>query len=584
MPPSLIERLAIGGPALALALALALADAAAKATIVLCLATAAATALRRSSAAVRHRLWGLALGALALLPILSWSLPGWRLPILPATMVSADSSSGRHEGGEESGASRAVGGGSPDGSSPTRPAFDRGRREPRQAPRMGQSEGRSATAPGSATAARPLIDPDAARREAIRIVLVWAFGFFMAAFPALAGVVGNGWRRRRSRRVTDPRWLQLLENLARQFAIRRRVELRTNPEPLIPITWGVVRPVVLLPEQAEQWPEPARRLVLLHELAHIKRRDVVFQLFGRMATAAYWFHPIAWYALHRMRVECECACDDHVVHLGVRRTDYARQLVDLARSLRAAVSSGAVPMARSGNLEQRIMVLLDDRRSHRLLGNRLAIALLGGALASVAGLAVIHPGRTEGGQLGIGPPTAPPATKTTARDTQKPGPPAAVALAPEKPPAARPEDSLLRSYTHPITVTGRAVDPTGRPVPGARVYLASRWADYKRVAETTTDAEGRYGFRGVPLPIGRADTVWGRDEGAFQVFGQAEGFGFAWRPQKWLSPRPKPSNIIYEPEHRDPPSRFEAGAKIELDLHFPPAARLSGTIADDLVS
>ena len=117
--------------------------------------------------------------------------------------------------------------------------------------------------------------------------------------------------------------------------------------PLIPMTWGVLRPVVLLPEQAQQWPEPARRLVLLHELAHIKRWDVGFQLIGRLATAVYWFHPLAWYALHRLRAECECACDDYVVHLGARRTDYAQQLVELARSLRAASLTAAVPLTRT---------------------------------------------------------------------------------------------------------------------------------------------------------------------------------------------------------------------------------------------
>ena len=73
----------------------------------------------------------------------------------------------------------------------------------------------------------------------------------------------------------------------------------------------------------------------------------------------------------------------------------------------------------------------------------------------------------------------------------------------------------------------------------------------------------------------------GRDEGAFQVFGQAEGFGFAWRPQKWFYPLPKPANITYEPEMRDPPGRYEANDKIELDLRFPPAARFSGTVVDD---
>ena len=321
---------------------------------------------------------------------------------------------------------------------------------------------------------------------------------------------------------------------------------------MVPTTWGILRPVILLPETAREWPEALRRLVLLHELAHIRRGDVGFQLIGRLAVAAYWFHPLAWYAMHRMRVECECACDDHVVHAGGRRTDYARQLVDLARSLRASARIAAVSMVRENTLEHRIKTLFDEGRSHRPLSHRLEGALFAGALAVMIGLAVVHPGAS-----------------------------ATVAPAPVNPPAVTQDPALPQTYTYPITITGRAVDLDGKPVAGARIYLASRRADYKRVAETVADAEGRYAFRDVELPIERANTVNGRDEGAFQVFGEAEGFGFAWRPQKWFYPLPRPPSITYEPEWRDPPGRYEANDKIELDLRFPPAARFSGTVVDD---
>ncbi len=134
--------------------------------------------------------------------------------------------------------------------------------------------------------------------------------------------------------------------------------------------------------------------------------------------------------------------------------------------------------------------------------------------------------------------------------------------------------------THPITVTGRAVDPEGKPVADARITLASR-VTYGKVAETTTDADGRYEFRDAPLPIKRADTNFGRDEGAFQVFGQADGLGFTWRPIKWFYPEPKPTNITHEPYLFDQPSRYERGDKIVLDLRFSRAARVVGAVVDD---
>jgi RNA polymerase sigma factor (sigma-70 family) len=146
---------------------------------------------------------------------------------------------------------------------------------------------------------------------------------------------------------------------------------------------------------------------------------------------------------------------------------------------------------------------------------------------------------------------------------------------------AVPDAALPKTYTHPITVFGRAFDPEGKPIGGARVYMASCRADCKRVAEGKTDTEGRYEFRDVPLPIERADTVTGEDSGAFQVFGEAEGFGFAFRPVKAYYPLPKPSNITNEPDPRDPPGDYRATDKITLDLNFPAASQLSGTIFDD---
>jgi RNA polymerase sigma factor (sigma-70 family) len=162
------------------------------------------------------------------------------------------------------------------------------------------------------------------------------------------------------------------------------------------------------------------------------------------------------------------------------------------------------------------------------------------------------------------------------------GPSAAVVQVTDKPaPAAPDQAEPPKVYSHPITVSGRAFDNAGRPIANARIYLASRWGDYKRVAETITDREGCYVFRDAPLPIQRADTHIDRDRGVFQVFGQARGFGLAWRPSKSFCPKPRPGNITEEPDWRDAPSRYEAKDTIALDLHFPPPARLSGVVTDD---
>lgn len=191
--------------------------------------------------------------------------------------------------------------------------------------------------------------------------------------------------------------------------------------------------------------------------------------------------------------------------------------------------------------------------------------------ALTCGLATVH--------------SAPPEGAATAGDAKTTGEePAAPAAANKNPKVAdKPaEGAESKTYTHPITLTGRALDPNGKPIRDARVYLASTSADWKRVAETTTDAEGRYEFREVPLPIQRADTVGGRDVGSFEVFGLAKGFGFTWRPKKWFYPKGKEGNFLFAglgpDEH---PVEYDARDSIRLDLRFQKAATLAGIIVDE---
>ena len=127
--------------------------------------------------------------------------------------------------------------------------------------------------------------------------------------------------------------------------------------------------------------------------------------------------------------------------------------VELARSLRAASLSAAVPLIRENTLEQRIKALFDDRRSHRLLGSRPARGLFVGAVVLMTGLGAVHTGTLEHEPHGIAPPPAPAVTIEQAQDEQKTITPTAVTPALEKSPVAKPEESLPRTYTHPITLS-----------------------------------------------------------------------------------------------------------------------------------
>jgi TonB family protein len=125
--------------------------------------------------------------------------------------------------------------------------------------------------------------------------------------------------------------------------------------PSVPMTVGVVRPRIVLPAAAGTWSAGMRRSVLLHEQAHIDRRDPLWNLTAQLTRAIYWFHPLVWLVLRQLHSERERACDDAVLASGVRPSDYATHLLACARL--AASTVPGLPMAHS-NLAMRVEAVL----------------------------------------------------------------------------------------------------------------------------------------------------------------------------------------------------------------------------------
>ena len=120
------------------------------------------------------------------------------------------------------------------------------------------------------------------------------------------------------------------------------------------MTCGVFRPVVIVPANWCEWSDEQRQCVLLHELAHVKRYDVALQIMARLTAAIYWFNPLVWYALGRLRVERELACDDCVLMAGERPSVYAQALLRTVRAYRRQRTATAVAMAASARLDDRV--------------------------------------------------------------------------------------------------------------------------------------------------------------------------------------------------------------------------------------
>lgn len=216
------------------------------------------------------------------------------------------------------------------------------------------------------------------------IAVVWVVGAIVLLLRLAIGLLGVRRLERGATEVTDPEWAQLLHDARWLLDVEKPVRLLRSESASIPVTWGTLRPAVLLPADADTWSLDRKRVVLLHEVAHIARRDCFTQLLAGIAAAIHWIHPLAWVAARRLRVERERACDDLVLAAGERASEYAAHLLDVARRFRPAPAVGvaAIAMARPSQLEGRLLALLDDARNRRIPGRR--ARLIGGAAAVVA--------------------------------------------------------------------------------------------------------------------------------------------------------------------------------------------------------
>ena len=352
---------------------------AARATVLLCAAWVTTRILRRTSAATRHLVWSATIAGILALPLLQAFGPAWTVPIIsvtarfdaPMAAVAAEPLPDRRESATVASSSPTTVG------TPPIPVPN--------APRSAASGSSPATL---FDALRPHLSV-----ASVFAILWLALATLMLARLAVANARVSSWRRS-SRSVEDPKWLALLRRLSREHGIDRPIVLIENDETDVPVTWGIVYPVVLIPSATEQWDEDQRIAVLTHELAHVKRFDAFTQLLAQLALALLWFHPLVWMAVRRMRLEREHACDDFVLVAGARASRYADDLLSFARRLTrpTAPAAAALAMARRSELEGRLLAILDPA-TKRTAVRRARVGLLTlGVLVLAAPLAAFRPG------------------------------------------------------------------------------------------------------------------------------------------------------------------------------------------------
>jgi uncharacterized protein (TIGR03435 family) len=305
-----------------------------KVTIISALSLAGARLARRSRAALRHAVLAAAFGVMLVLPVASFIAP----PVRIAVSVAQD----RTEW--------------PAATDPHSPIPPITRAQP------------AVIARGSASAPLPLW------------MWIWTAGTALALLPMLTGL----WQIRTLRRSGRP-WpygQPVIQSLALDAGIHRRVELLLHEHAPGPMACGMVHPAIVLPCDAQTWNREDLRRALAHELEHVRRGDWVTHCLARAVCAAYWFHPLVWIAWRRLALEAERACDDAVLRYS-EPTDYADQLVALAQRLSVAAKSPLLAMANRADLATRVGALLDRRQARGRAGAWSTVLTCAGALALV---------------------------------------------------------------------------------------------------------------------------------------------------------------------------------------------------------
>lgn len=433
-----------------------------KSFLILALAGACHAALRRSSASTRHWLSALAITLALAIPLLAVVLPVWDFDMLASP---------------------------------------------------------SGWFGGSATSTTAPPD-DSQGNWGLALFWSWAAASGLLLLRLLCGMAWVGKLTARAAPAPES-WQRVAARLAKRAGIRRPIRLCFSDRLNVALSLGLWRPVVILPFAAREWAPEHLRSILLHELAHIRRWDNLINVLGQIACSIYWYNPLIWWMTKRLRVDRERACDNAVLEMGTKPSDYATHLLAFTRTLRPAARRylwGSLEVGQSSALKDRLRAILDPGNDRRPLGVKAAAAT--GLIALLAiPLALFQPWLSQA-PLNIRDRTAAADHGASKRASQSEAPQ----------PNAAPPQTVAQTMPYAAYPSPGQARPsrfaTLSPVTTDRLNrAASRWRIGESAARPTgsrqqrTDRSARSQEAGAGLPV------------AGPEFAVRLGGGFATRPQ-----------------------------------------------------
>jgi len=241
----------------------------------------------------------------------------------------------------------------------------------------------AASAPSVASESTLVGALSGAARYAFLFPTIVLLALTLAALLRLVGL------RARAEVLVDPDWLSALARAQRRMGFKNGTALLWSDELGSPVSWGMLRPVILLNNAAVAAPEQAEAIIA-HELAHVVHFDWAKLILARVATATFWFNPLAWVLAREAHQLREESADDAVLAANIAGVDYAELLIGVARHQCRGALLGAHGVAPSkSSLGRRVRRVLDQSPARGPSGRSWVAGFATGMLSMAVPLAAV---------------------------------------------------------------------------------------------------------------------------------------------------------------------------------------------------
>ncbi|MBN1272416.1 MAG: M56 family metallopeptidase [Candidatus Aminicenantes bacterium] len=282
-----------------------------KSTLVLFLALLITTLMRKKSASLRHFVLVVFLISLLFIPLLTFVHFGWQTNLLPSQIGSEKINPER---------------------SPKKLTDSKSLEAGINVTSVEVQNSRKTRESSGFESGKQLIvssKPSLPAGQALNVflILIWAGGVFLLLLGICRGLITASRMTREGKPVNDPVWRKLMNRFLAFAGLNQEVRIKSHKNVFVPLTWGLFKPVILIPSNHKSWSEDQKKSALFHELSHIKRADFLVTILVRISLALFWFHPLSWLVFRTMKNEQEKACDEMVLQTGIKPSTYAANLL-----------------------------------------------------------------------------------------------------------------------------------------------------------------------------------------------------------------------------------------------------------------